>query len=328
MKIKTLLLSVLALAAIVVVGFHVFSSEKQENLQDSAIHKKTDTAMLLVTFGSTWEASHATYKNMQKQFAQAFPHADQYMAFTSRICIKRWAQKTGERFETPGVMLENLRKAGYKKIMVQSLHVIPGKEYTSLRDHYVKEFVAKHPEVSVVLGQPLLTDIGEKTNYGQDAIELGDVLLNAFKPQLDAGESLVLIGHGNSEDEYLYANRSYHMIEQYMRSKNKHVFVGTVDYNSMLFPYVLKNLDATYTSTQVVNLTPLMSIAGDHANNDMAGEKDLDKAPEDQSWKVMLNASGRYRVEPANCYLKGLGEYPAVVDIWIRHMKEADAAAE
>ncbi len=333
-KISFILCAVL-FTAFSLVGFSACSSDDDskntEEYNGVIVNKSKDTAMLLVTFGSTFEAPHETYKNMRSQFATAFPNADQYFSFTSTTCITRWAQQTGEWYATPDKWLEKLGEAGYKTIQIQSLHVIPGEEYALLRDYYVKNFKKEYPDVDVVLGEPLLSDIGEGKNFGADVKAVGDVLLADYATQLANGESLVLMGHGNPEDSYSYANRSYHMIEDYLRSINSNVFVGTVDCMNMLYPYVKAELDAQYlesraAATKVVNLAPLMSIAGDHANNDMAGEEDPNEGAEDQSWKVMLNASGTYKVEASNCHLKGLGDYPAVVNVWINHMKAAIAA--
>ncbi len=336
MKKSSFFLSVMLFASTTLVGFSACSSDDDskgtKDYNGVVVDKTKDTAMLLVTFGSTYDAPHATYDKMKAQFAEAFPNVDQYFSFTSTTCITRWAQKKGEWFATPDKWLEKLGEAGYKKIEIQSLHVIPGEEFALLRDYYVKSFEKAYPDVEVVLGKPLLSDIGEGTNFGQDVVELGNILLDDYHTQLEAGQTVVFMGHGNPEDSYSYANRSYHMIEDYLKTKSNNVFVGTVDCENMLYPYVQAELDARYNQTriievssQTVNLAPLMSIAGDHANNDMAGDEDPNEGASDQSWKVMLNATGFYKVEASNCYLKGLGDYPAVVNMWIRHMKEAIA---
>lgn len=304
-----------------VMCFSGCSSDDNES-QDAAVVVKTkDKALLLVTFGSTWDEPQKTYDGMLDTFKKEFPDADVYLSFTSTTCITRWGAKTGEYYATPDLWLNAIGKAGYKDVMVQSLHVIPGEEYTLLRDYYVKKFKKAYTSIPVVLGEPLLVS-------DEDIKEVGDALYTAFKPQLEKGEAVAFMGHGNPESSYSNANMSYQKIKTYMQTKcDKKMFVGTVDCEDMLIGAVITDLKNTVASNTTINLTPLMSIAGDHANNDMAGDYDKAEKAEDQSWKVQLNAAG-YKVENSNCILKGLGDYPAVVNVWIRHLNEAIAAQE
>ena len=283
------------------------------------IEKKNDKALLLCTFGSTFEAPHQTYKGMVAKFKKEFPGMDVYLSFTSTTCITRWGAKTKEYYTTPDHWLKAIGKAGYKKVMVQSLHVIPGEEYLMLRDYYVKKFKKEHEDISVVVGDPLLVS-------DRDIKEVAEVLYNAFKPRLDKGEAVAFLGHGNPENSYSSANMSYHRIKDYMQQNlDKKMFVGTVDCEDMLLDYVMDDMSKVIKEGTTVNLTPLMSIAGDHANNDMAGDYDKDESDEDQSWKVQLKKAG-YQIEDENCVLKGLGDYPEIVNIWVRHLKEAMSA--
>lgn len=301
-----------------------FSSCSDDNKKDDdnglKIEKKHNDALLLVTFGSTWDAPHKTYEKMVATYKKAFPNRDVYLSFTSTICITRWNAKTGELYVTPDIFLKELAEAGYKNIAVQSLHVIPGEEYLLLKNTYVADFKKNHPNIPVVLGNPLL--------YSQEDIkEVGNILYNAFKPQLDKGQEVIFMGHGNPKKEYNEpghnVNQCYIDLQTALQKKaGKQIFVGTVDFEPMLIPEILKELDNNVKKGTVVNLTPLMSIAGDHANNDMAGDYDSAEKPEDQSWKVQINKAG-YKVTDKNCVLKGLGDYPAIVNIWIQHTKNA-----
>ncbi len=311
-------LAVLLTAAICFSG----CSSDDDTPQDAAkVVKTKDKALLLVTFGSTWEEPQETYDGMIATFKKEFPDADVYLSFTSTTCITRWGAKTGEYYATPDLWLNAIGKAGYKDVMVQSLHVIPGEEFTLLRDYYVKNFKKAYTTIPVVLGEPLLVS-------DEDVKEVGDALYSTFKTKLDNGEAVAFMGHGNPESSYSNANLSYQKIRTYMQTKcDKKMFVGTVDCEDMLIDAVISDLKSTVATNTVVNLTPLMSIAGDHANNDMAGDYDKAEAAEDQSWKVQLNASG-FKVEDSNCILKGLGDYPAIVNVWVRHLNEAVAAAE
>jgi sirohydrochlorin cobaltochelatase len=130
------------------------------------------------------------------------------------------------------------------------------------------------------------------------------------------------MGHGNPESSYSQANLSYRKIKEYMQTLDSKIFVGTVDCDDMLIDNVIEELANTLPAQTTINLHPLMSIAGDHANNDMAGELDPAEPADAQSWKVRLSEAG-YNVEDNNCILKGLGDYPEIVNVWVRHLNEA-----
>jgi sirohydrochlorin cobaltochelatase len=200
--------------------------------------------------------------------------------------------------------------------------VIPGEEYQLLRDYYVKSCYnfqvrdltpARDP---AVCGEALLhTDTDIET--------VGRVLVEDFEKQLKAGEAVAFIGHGNPLEDYAHANVPYAKIETFMKKYalekygNGNIFVGTVDDPTMLLDYVVEGLTkANFDKTKTVNITTLMSIAGDHANNDMADEND----PE--SWVSTIKAAGWPKVNPIR---KGLGDYPAINEVWIRHLREAIA---
>ena len=95
-----------------------------------------DSALLLVTFGSTYPGPHETFARTRAFFAEAYPDSDIYMAFTSRICIARWYKKTGEQYHTADVILDKIGQAGYKRVRIQSLHIIPGLEFSFIHNLY------------------------------------------------------------------------------------------------------------------------------------------------------------------------------------------------
>lgn len=274
------------------------------------VHKN---ALLLVTFGSTHEGPHATFADIRKTFETAFPDKDVFMAFTSRICIKRWAAKTGQQYHTPNAWLEAFGPAGYEQVFIQSLHVIPGLEYSFLTKKYIPQFTAQYPDIPVTLGEPLLWD-------DADIQRVGDALLDIFDEPLSKGECLVLMGHGNSSDAYPEANNKYQQLNAYLQARNPRVVIGTVDYEAMLYDFVLDYLQQHVDANAVVNLSPLMSIAGDHAVNDMAADFDPEEPEEEQSWLVRLANAG-YQVDKAKCHLRGLADYPQIRNIWVEHLK-------
>lgn len=311
MKTVTLFLTLLLLTSV------LFSAYATNDNKATAtpISKTKNTALLLTSFGSTWENSHQTYQEIKEIFEQTYPQTDVYLSFTSKICISRWGAQTGEYYATPDVYLETIAEAGYENVWVQSLHIIPGKEYTMLKEHYVKDFKQKHPNISTILGEPLLvTD--------KDIEEVGSILYQDYKSAIEQGEAVVFMGHGSPDSYYDYANVSYRKMHEYLQSLSPLFFVGTVDYSEMLIDFVMKEMAQKTPPNATIHLAPLMSIAGDHAHNDIAGDYDEEAAPEEQSWKIVLR-NAKYSVPDENCHLKGLGGYSDIIKVWIRHLNEA-----
>lgn len=164
--------------------------------QEVRAKKSTDKALLLVSFGSTWDAPQQSFKEMIKSFKAKFPDRDVYFSFTSEICMTRCAQK-GWKYYAPKFYLEALGSAGYKDIAVQSLHVIPGEEYLRVLG-YVKDFHnysllnGKTPfaGVTVYLAGPLLH---EEVDCDKVAAELHKI----FGKDVKAGKLVCFMGHGN-----------------------------------------------------------------------------------------------------------------------------------
>lgn len=317
-------LSVAVLVAMTFGGFTACSDSDDADKTPAALRyeKKHDTAILLVTFGSTYDEPHGTYDKQLAQFKEAFPDADIFFSFTSVTCINRWYAASGEQFITPDKWLGSFIEKGYEHVYVQSLHVIPGEEYQLLRDKYVKSdynFLVQDltpAREEACCGTALLTS-------DEDIEAVAKILVDAFAVQLQAGEAVAFMGHGNPVSDYDHANASYEKIERAMQAYaasaygNGNVFVGTVDYPAMLVDYVIAEMEAKGVSKSTpVSLHPLMSIAGDHANNDMADEED------EESWISMLKAEGWTTVKPT---VKGLGDYPAINAVWIQHLRDAIA---
>ncbi|GAD06368.1 heme-binding protein FetB [Porphyromonas crevioricanis JCM 15906] len=280
------------------------------------IDKQHSEALLLVTFGSTYPGPHQTYARISKAYRKAFPDRDIYWAFTSKICIKRWAKKTGQQYHTPDFWLEALTEAGYRKIVVQSLHIIPGQEYLLVRDTYIKPFLERYPEVSVRLGEPLLSS-------EEESKRVAHILHDHFADLLHKGHAVAFMGHGNANNaDYEAGNRSYHYVQDEFARLNDRLFLSTVEYPGMLFSDLLANLSALSRHPEAVHLVPLMSVAGDHACNDMAGDYDPNEPDEEQSWKVQLTQNG-YTCQDEHCHLIGLGDFEELQKLWIEHTWQA-----
>jgi len=320
--------------------------------------KKSNKVILLVAFGSTWEQAYDTFDKVVDDYKAQFSGWDVYLSFSSAICINN--ARAGENVDPkdyydPEHWLTAIGLAGYQQIVVQSLQVIPGEEYRRVRDSYVKDFMnnrngdftdkyMKSIDRQVVVGTPLMAE-------ESDAKTLATTLNNESDIKAAVAKGIVaFMGHGNPEGyDYYGGNIRYLQLESYLRDINQNYYVGTVDMDETYAEDVLDHIaggtfvyqvgDMKKTITYEVNdnkkaqLFVLMSIAGDHAHNDMADDED----PE--SWYSLFNADGikteAYETnftEPCwkqyksgEEYIPGLAERSAVRKLWMNHTKEAIA---
>lgn len=280
--------------------------------------KQHDTALLLVTFGSTWDAPQETFRKMKQQFAENFPDMDVYFSFTSEICITRCAAK-GWNYYAPSFYLQAIGQAGYKTVCVQSLHITPGEEYLRVQND-VKDFHnnGDHPEfadVTVYLAGPLLES-------QEDVEKVAALLDNKYGDDVKSGKIVAFMGHGNPEGwNYGNGNLRYTMLEEQMQKLSPNYFVATVDMEGNLVTDMIDRIRKSGKNSGEVICHPLMSIAGDHANNDMRGGVS-ENDPEEGSWRYELVKAG-YDCPLGNCEITGLADYPEIVEIWISHMENA-----
>lgn len=276
------------------------------------------SALILVTFGSTYPGPHETFARIRKLFAQAYPQHQIFMAFTSGICSKRWFKKTGELYPSTDVILNEIGEAGYKEVLIQSLHIIPGLEYSFIEQRYLPAFRLKYPNIPVKVGLPLLAN-------DEDIKRVGNILYKHLLPRLQVGELFVLMGHGNDTDDFPEANDKYRQLNLYLQSLDKKIVIGTVDYTEMLYDHIEAYLLTHYPPPAVVNFFPLMSVAGDHAINDMAGEWEDGVELEEQSWWCRLRELGYHSDKTENCHLYGLADFPEICQIWLEHLQQAES---
>lgn len=342
--------------------------------QQVAQTKQHDTALLLCTFGSTYNESLSVYDDIIDDFKSEFPDVDIYMSFTSRTCINRVQASTGiERYELDQ-WLKAIGDAGYTRVAVQSLHVIPGEEYLSLMNTDIKKnfMIQWYPNINVLRGANLLAE-------DEDTEAVAEVLYNHYAAQLaDKNNIVLLMGHGNPDENY-NANQKYADVQKALQAKaeNKNIFVGTVDYGDMLFwpnevevnpadritdagvvrsqypdcvySQIMAYCDANgLQPTDVkVYIAPFMSIAGDHAHNDLWGLEalaegasldDVDLSTNEYSWRERLEKIGfqvqeDFESHPIaqagadhgivdGCGIRALGSYPEIRQIWVKHLRE------
>ena len=318
--------------------------------------KKNDKVILLVAFGSTWEQAYDTFDKVVEDYKASFSGWDVYLSFSSAICINQ--ARAGENVDPkdyydPEHWLTAIGLAGYKQVVVQSLQVIPGEEYRRVRDSYVKDFMnnrngdftdayMKSLDRQVVVGTPLMAE-------ESDAKTLATTLNNEADVKAAVAQGIVaFMGHGNPEGyDYYGGNVRYLQLENYLRDINTNYYVGTVDMEDTYVDNVLEHVaggdfdiavgDVTVSMSYAANgakkaqLYPLMSIAGDHAHNDMADPDD------DESWFSMFNAAGietaayetNYteacwkKYKSGEEYIPGLAERSAVRKLWMNHTREA-----
>ena len=250
---------------------------------------KKNTAVLLVAFGSTWNNAFLAFDKAKAEYEKAFPEADVYMSFSSDICINR--ASAGENVDDngnivkrdyfePRYLLHAIGAAKYSKIYVQSLQVIPGEEFAAVvasvkkfmnngyiaSAHLDDEYLAKLSEdEAIFLGMPLLSDPDE------DVPEVAKQLNNLYKGEAAQG-AVAFMGHGNPDNyDTFKANIRYTQLEQALQQFSPNYFVGTVDMPDNYKQDVQERMASKGITSGKIYLHALMSIAGDHAHNDMAG---------------------------------------------------------
>lgn len=255
------------------------------------------TGTLLVAFGTTMESARPAIDAIYKAYMQQSEPV--LMAYTSDIIRKKLAQK-GTPVLSVNAAMNECAARGITELNIQSLHIAPAEEYNQLERMIVKN-IAQNPNrfTSVKLGYPLL--VSEK-----DLNDVLDAVIAALPKARQPGDAVVLMGHGNDRGPgdliMAAAATAFH-------KRDPHIWLATVE-GSNNFDRVLPQIKAS--GAQRVWLQPFMIVAGDHANNDLAG-------PEQDSWASRLKAEG---LEPIP-HLKGLGEIQGIQAIFLRHTANA-----
>ena len=258
----------------------------------------TDAAILVVSFGTSYNDSRdLTIGAIEEAIAEAFPEYDVRRAFTSQIIIDILKDREGLEIDNVEEALDRAVADGIKTLVVQPTHLMNGFEYTDLVDalaDYEDQFE------QIAIASPLLT---EDADY--DAVI--DVITEKMASYDDGETAIVFMGHGTEAD----SNVIYETLQNKITAAGyENYYIGTVEAEPSLDD-VIAALKENGNYKKVV-LEPLMVVAGDHANNDMAGD-------EEDSWKTILTNEG-YEVE---CVLEGLGQIPAIQDIYVAHTKAA-----
>lgn len=256
-------------------------------------------ALLAVSFGTSYaDTLEKNIAAIERDLAAAFPERTLRRAFTSGMILRRWKKERGVEIDDVPAALERLAGEGYTDILVQPTHVMNGEEYHKLADQ-AEEYRDRFDRLTV--GVPLLT-------AAEDYLDLGKALMEILPPKSE-DRAVVYMGHGSEHQ----ANSAYALMEYAFHDLGRtDVIVGTVE-GYPDFAAVLRRLKER-PAVKEVELRPLMTVAGDHAKNDLAGD-------EDDSWKNVLEGLG-YRT---GCVLTGLGEYPQVRALFVEHARQAQA---
>jgi sirohydrochlorin cobaltochelatase len=253
-------------------------------------------ALLVISFGTSYDDTMK--KNIEvceKALSRAFPDYDLKRSFTSHIIIRKLMKVQGLAIDTPAMAVERLLLEKYDEVLVQPLHIIPGEEYNVKVLESILPFKNKFRKFSV--GKPLIYHI-QDYDLVMDALE-------AQMPSMDKGDVLVLMGHGSDHP----ANSTYSCLQAKADDRDLPLYIACVEGYPGLDRVISKLKES---SPGKIHLMPLMLVAGDHAQNDMAGE-------DEESWNQILLKEG-YDVV---CHLQGLGENPIIQQAFVEKAREA-----
>jgi len=253
-------------------------------------------AILVVSFGTAYaETRKKTIEAIEADLAAAFPERKLYTAWTSGMILRKLKKLGEETRDTLTDALERMERDGVTDLLVQPTFLQAGYEMRMVREQ-LEQWKPRFARIA----------LGEVLVAGPEDLNALAGALEAHFAAVGPDEALVLMGHGSAgADFYPYEK----LTEAFRRDGRENFCVGTVEFE----PGIAPALELVRTRRpKTTYLAPLMIVAGDHAVNDMAG------AGED-SWKNRIAALG---TEPV-CVLKGLGEYPEVRELFVRHARAA-----
>ena len=278
-----------------------------------------DNELLVVSFGTSFNDSRtADIGGIEKALQTAYPDWSVRRAFTAQIIINHVQARDDEKIDNMDQALQRAVDNGVKNLVVQPTHLMHGAEYDELTEA-VESYKDKFE--SVTIAEPLLGEVGDSDDAVNDDKKAvaeaitAEAVKTAGYDDLDAAEAdgtaFVFMGHGTSHT----AKISYSQMQSQMNDLGyDNVFIGTVEgkpEDTACEAVIEKIKEAGYKK---VVLRPLMVVAGDHANNDMAGD-------DEDSWKSQFEASGAF--DKIDTQIAGLGEISAIQDLYVAHTKAA-----
>ena len=278
-----------------------------------------DNELLVVSFGTSFNDSRtADIGGIEKALQTAYPDWSVRRAFTAQIIINHVQARDDEKIDNMDQALQRAVDNGVKNLVVQPTHLMHGAEYDELTEA-VESYKDKFE--SVTIAEPLLGEVGDSDDAVNDDKKAvaeaitAEAVKTAGYDSLEVAEAdgtaFVFMGHGTSHT----AKISYSQMQSQMNDLGyKNVFIGTVEgepEDTACEAVIEKIKEAGYKK---VVLRPLMVVAGDHANNDMAGD-------DEDSWKSQFEASGAF--DKIDTQIAGLGEISAIQDLYVAHTKAA-----
>ena len=278
-----------------------------------------ENELLVVSFGTSFNDSRAAdIGGVEKALQEAYPDWSVRRAFTAQIIINHVQARDDEKIDNVEQALDRAVDNGVKNLIIQPTHLMHGAEYDELTEA-VEKYQDKFETVKIA--EPLLGEVGSDAsaiNEDKEAVAkaiTAEAVKTAKYDSLDAaaedGTAFVFMGHGTSHT----AKISYSQMQTQMENLGyKNVFIGTVEgepEDTSCEAVIEKVKEAGYKK---VILRPLMVVAGDHANNDMAGD-------DDDSWKSQFEASGEF--DSIDTQIAGLGEIADVQQLYVAHTKAA-----
>ena len=278
-----------------------------------------ENELLVVSFGTSFNDSRAEdVKGIEDALAEAYPDWSVRRAFTAQIIINHVEARDDEVIDNMQQALDRAVENGVKNLVVQPTHLMHGAEYDEMTEA-INGYKDKFE--SVAIAEPMLGEVGDDaTVFNDDKKAVAQAItdeackeagFDSMDAAAEAGTAFVFMGHGTSHT----ANITYDQMQTQMENLGfKNAFIGTVEgkpEDTACDKVIEKVKEAGYKN---VVLRPLMVVAGDHANNDMAGD-------DEDSWKSQFVASGNF--ENVDAQIAGLGRIEAVEQLYVDHTKAA-----
>ena len=278
-----------------------------------------ENELLVVSFGTSFNDSRAEdVKGIEDALAEAYPDWSVRRAFTAQIIINHVEARDDEVIDNMQQALDRAVENGVKNLVVQPTHLMHGAEYDEMTEA-INGYKDKFE--SVAIAEPMLGEVGDDaTVINDDKKAVAQAItdeackeagFDSMDAAAEAGTAFVFMGHGTSHT----ANITYDQMQTQMEDLGfKNAFIGTVEgepEDTACDKVIEKVKEAGYKN---VVLRPLMVVAGDHANNDMAGD-------DEDSWKSQFVASGNF--DKVDCQIEGLGRVEAVEKLYVEHTKAA-----
>ena len=288
----------LAVVVIAVLSMSMLLTGCGEKKDSGNAKASSDKEILVVSFGTSYSNSrHVTIGAIEDAIREAYPDYQVRRAFTAQIIIDKLKKEENIEIDNVKQALDRAVANGVKTLVVQPTHLMNGLEYNDLKkelDKYKDKFD------KIALGKPLLTS-------DEDFKQVIAAITNDTKEYLDGETAICFMGHGTEAD----SNKVYATLQEKLKAAGYNdYFVGTVEAKPSVDDLIAQVKESG--KYKRVILQPLMVVAGDHANNDMAGDGE-------DSWVSKFKAAG-FEVKPV---LRGLGQNYDIQKIYLEHLKAA-----